>query len=104
MDADDLALGSDHEHVMLITHQQHTDHRAVPAACLDVDDAFPGASDEPVLVERRSLAVAASSNREDRHALLRDLGGDDLITVLQVDAAHAGGHAAYRAHLVLGEA
>ena len=41
---------------------------------------------------------------EDLGALLHDVGGDHLVVVLDLDAAHAGGAAAHRADLFLGEA
>src|SRR5436309_1942344 len=71
---------------------------------VEVDDALAGATLQAVLVERRALAVAALGDCEDLRALLHDVGRDDLVTLVHVDAAHAGGAAAHRSHLVLGEA
>src|SRR5205823_13951161 len=103
VDADDLALGRDHENVVTASQLQHADHGAVATAGLDVDDALARAALQAVLVERRALAVAAQGDREDLRALLHDVGRDDLVTLVHVDAAHAGGAAAHRAHLVLGK-
>src|SRR5438067_43142 len=103
VDADDLALGRDHENVVTASNLQHADHGAVATAGLDVDDALARAALQAVLVERRALAVAALGDREDLRALLHDVGRDDLVTLVHVDAAHACRAAAHRSHLVLGK-
>src|SRR5215470_19008230 len=65
VDADDLALGGDDEHVIAGAHLQHADDHAVAAAGLDVDDALAGAALQPVFVEWRALAVPALRDRQD---------------------------------------
>src|SRR5947207_14863007 len=104
MHPDDAALGGDHEDVVALSDLKHADHGAVAAAGLDVDDALAGATLEAIFVERRALAVAALGDRQDLRALLHDIGGDDLVALVHLDAAHAGRAAAHPAHLVLREA
>src|SRR3989475_5434104 len=104
VDADDLALGGDHEDVVAATHLQHPDHGAVATTGLDVDDALAGPALQAVLVERRALAVAALGDRQDLGALLHDVARDDLVALVHLDATHAGGAAPHRPHLVFGEA
>src|SRR5882724_10414211 len=101
--ADDLALRRDHEDVVAFADLEHAHDRAVAAAGLDVDDALARAALQPVLVERRALAVAPLGDGEDLRALLHDVARDDLVALLHLDAAHAAGAAAHRPHLVLGE-
>src|SRR5438094_667806 len=102
--ADDLAFRGDHEDVGAGPDLQHAHHRAVAAARLDVDDALARAALQPVLLERRPLTVAALGQGEDLGALLHDVGRDDLVALVHLDAAHAGGAAAHRTDLVLREA
>src|SRR4029453_15033550 len=104
VDADHLALGGDDEEVVAAPDLDHADHRAVAAGGLDVDDPLAGPALQPVLLERRALAEAALGDGEDLRALLHDVGADHLIVVLHLDAAHAGGAAAHRPDLFLGEA
>src|SRR6267378_745042 len=102
--ADDLAFRGDHEEVGAGPDLQHAHHRAVAAARLDVDDALARAALQPVLLERRPLTVAALGHGEDLGALLHDVARDDLVALVHLDAAHAGGAAAHRTDLVLREA
>src|SRR5882762_1929079 len=102
--ADDLAFRGDHEEVGTGPDLQHAHHRAVAAAGLDVDDALTRAALQPVLLERRPLTVAALGHGEDLGALLHDVARDDLVALVHLDAAHAGGAAAHRTDLVLREA
>src|SRR2546430_2210103 len=104
VEADDLALGRDHEDVVALADLEHAHDGAVAAAGLDVDDALARAALQPVLVERRALAVAPLRDRQDLSALLHDVGGDDLVALVHLDATHARGAATHRAYLVLGEA
>src|SRR5205807_113435 len=102
--ADDLAFRGDHEEVGAAPDLQHAHHRAVAAARLDVDDALTPAALQPVLLERRPLAVAALGHGQDLGALLHDVGRDDLVALVHLDAAYTGGAAAHRPDLVLREA
>src|SRR5262249_3963552 len=104
VDTDDLALGGDDEHVVTRPDLEHAHHGAVAAAGLDVDDALAGAALQPILVERRALAIAALGDRQDLRALLHDVAGNHRVVFLDLDATNAGGAAAHRSHLVLGEA
>src|SRR5947199_2911405 len=104
VEADDLALGRDHEDVVGLADLKHAHDGAVAAAGLDVDDALARAALQPVFVERRALAVAPLRDRQDLSALLHDVGGDDLVALVHLDATHARGAATHRAYLVLGEA
>src|SRR3989441_538842 len=104
VEADDLALGRDHEDVVALADLKHAHDGAVAAAGLDVDDALARAALQPVFVERRALAVAPLRDRQDLSALLHDVGGDDLVALVHLDATHARGAATHRAYLVLGEA
>src|SRR5262245_17926004 len=104
VDADDLALGGDDQHVVTRPDLEHAHHGAVATAGLDVDDALAGAALQPVFVERRALAVAAPGDRQDLRALLHDVPRDHRVILLDFDAADAGGATTHRSHLVLGEA
>src|SRR5437762_2316590 len=90
--ADDLAFRGDDEEVGTGPDLQHAHHRAVAAAGLDVDDALTRAALQPVFLERRPLTVAALGHGEDLGALLHDVARDDLVALVHLDAAHAGGH------------
>src|SRR5207302_7931312 len=102
--ADDLAFRGDDEEVGAAPDLQHAHHRAVAAARLDVDDALTPAALQPVPLERRPLAVAALGHGQDLGALLHDVGRDDLVALVHLDAAYPGGAAAHRPDLVLREA
>src|SRR5438874_2564362 len=102
--ADDLAFRGDHEEVGPGPDLQHAHHRAVAAAGLDVDDALARAALQPVFLERRPLTVTALGHGEDLGALLHDVARNDLVALVHLDAAHAGGAAAHRTDLVLREA
>src|SRR5207245_9363203 len=104
VEADDLALGRDHEDVVALADLKHAHDGAVAAAGLDVDDALARAALQPVFVERRALAVAPLRDRPDLSALLHDVGGDALVALVHLGATHARGAATHRAYLVLGEA
>src|SRR5262249_17772687 len=75
--ADQLPPGRHEEDVVAGTPRDEADHKAVPTAGLDVNDALATPPLEPVLVERRLLAIAPLGHREDRGAFLHHLGGDD---------------------------
>src|SRR6266478_3669941 len=75
----------------------------VAPAGLDVDDALAGPPLQPVLVEGRPLAETPLGDGEDRDAFLHDVRGDDLVAVVELDALHAAGAPAHRAHLFLRE-
>src|SRR2546425_10241313 len=77
VEADDLALGRDHEDVVALADLEHAHHGAVAAGRLDVDDPLAAAPGQPVLLEWCPLAEAALGDRENLRALLRDLGRDD---------------------------
>src|SRR5262249_2973588 len=104
VDADHLALGGDHEHVVARSHLQHADHVAVAARRLDVDDPLAAAPGESILVERCPLAVAALADGEDEGTFLHHLGGDDLVALLDLDASHAPRPPALGQDLLLAEA
>src|SRR2546430_1151894 len=55
-------------------------------------------------VERRPLAKAALGDGQDRDAFLHDVGGDDLVALVELDALHPTGVPARRAHFLLREA
>src|SRR5207302_1423010 len=101
---DDLALRGDDENVVRLPHLEHPDDVAVAATGLDVDDALARAALQPVLLERRPLAVAALGHGQDRRALLQHVGGDHLVAVLDLDPPHARRGPPHRARLLLGEA
>src|SRR5262249_24642179 len=103
VETDDLALGGDHQDIVTGADLQHTDHRAVAATGLDVDDALAGTALQSIFVERRTLAIAALGDRQDLRAFVHDVGGDDFVPVVDVDPADAGGAAAHRSDLVLRE-
>src|SRR3989454_83567 len=104
VEADDLALGRHDEDVVAIAPLEQGDDVAVATAGLDVDDPLARPALEPVLLERRPLAVPALGHGQDRDALLHDIGADDRVALFQLDASHASGAAPHRAHLLLGEA
>src|SRR5438093_7555946 len=99
-EADEPPLGGDDQHVVAFAHLDHADHRAVAAAGLDVDDPLAGPALQAVFVERRALAVAALGHGEDQRALLDDVGSNDLVALVDLDPAHAGGGAAHRAYFL----
>src|SRR2546425_569473 len=104
VEADHLALGRDDQDVVAVVHLEYGDDGAVTAAGLDVDDPLAGPSLQPVLVERRSLAEAALGDGQDRDPFLHDVGGDDLVALVELDALHPTGVPARRAHFLLREA
>src|SRR5262249_15284412 len=104
VEADHLALGRDDQDVVAVVHLQHGDHVAVTATRLDVDDPLAGPTLQAVLVERRPLAEPALGDGQDRHAFLHHVGGDDLVTLVELDALHAARAPAGRAHFLLREA
>src|SRR5437870_2267212 len=89
VETDDLALGRDHEDVVALADLKHAHDGAVAAAGLDVDDALARAALQPVFVERRALAVAPLRDRQDLSALLHDVGGDDLVALVETDGLDA---------------
>src|SRR5439155_26978347 len=99
VEADELALGRHDEDVIAIAHLEHGDDVAVATAGLDVDDPLARPALEPVLLERRPLAVPAVGPGQDRDALLHDIGADDLVAPFQPDAPYASGAAPPRAPL-----
>src|SRR5262249_52468654 len=100
---DAAALGGNREDVVRLADLQHADDGSVAPFRLDVDDALAPSPLEPVFLERRALAEAALGDREDRNALLDHLRRDDLIVVVNVDAADPARRAPHGAHLLLGE-
>src|SRR6266436_9359039 len=104
VEPDDLALRGDDENVVRLPHLEHPDDVAVAAPGLDVDDALARAALQPVLLERRPLPEPPFAHRKDGGTLDHDVGGDDLVAFLHIDAAHTGGAAAHRSHLVFREA
>src|SRR3989442_2543034 len=101
VEADELALGRHDEDVVAIAHLEHGDDVAVATAGLDVDDPLARPALEPVLLERRPLAVPALGHGEDRDALLHDIGADNRVALFQLDASHASRAALHQAHLLL---
>src|SRR5205807_9750979 len=67
-------------------------------------DAFRAADGLPVLPDLGALAVAVFGDHEEVHVVAGDVHGDDLAALADVHAAHAGGVAAHRARVGLGEA
>src|SRR5262249_47281847 len=104
VEADHLALGRDDQDVVAVVHLQHGDDVTVTAAGLDVDDPPAGPPLQAVLVERRPLAEPSLGDGQDRHAFLHDVGGDALVTLVELDALHAARAPAGRAHFLLREA
>src|SRR5499427_7831296 len=104
VEANHLALRRDDQDVVAVPHLEHGDDVAVAAAGLDVDDPLARPALQAILVERRALAEAALGDGEDADALLHDVGGDDLVTLVDLDPLHAAGAAAHRAHFFLREA
>src|SRR5215831_19150815 len=104
MEPDHLAFRRDDQDVVAVAHLEHRDDVAVATAGLDVDDPLAGAPLQPILLEGGALAVAALGDRENADALQHDVGGDDLVALVELDALHAAGPAAHRAHLFLREA
>src|SRR5262245_15167558 len=104
VEADHLALGRDHQNVVAVVHLEHGDDVAVAAAGLDVDDPLAGPSLKAILVERRPLAEPPLGDGQDRDPFLHDVGGDDLVTLVELDALDAAGAPPGRADFLLGEA
>jgi hypothetical protein len=71
---------------------------------LDALDALAAAALDVELVELGALAVAAVGDDEHRGVVAGDVARHDLVALAHLHAAHAGGRAAHRAHVVLGEA
>src|SRR4029453_17117482 len=86
VEPDHLALGRDDKDVVAVVHLQHGDDVAVAAAGLDVDDPLAGPPLQAVLVERRPLAESPLGDGQDRDPFLHDVGGDDLVTLIELDA------------------
>src|SRR5882724_5788474 len=103
VEANHLALGRDDQDVVPVAHLEHRDDVAVTAAGLDVDDPLTGPPLQPILSERRALAVATLGDGEDADALLHDVGGDDLVPLVELDALHATGATPHRPHFLLRE-
>src|SRR5262245_2182384 len=104
MESDHLALRRDDQDVVAVAHLEHRDDVAITTAGLDVDDPLAGAALQPILLERRALAIAALGDGQNADALQHDVGSDDLVALVELDALHAAGSAAHRAHLFLREA
>src|SRR6266566_5116009 len=104
VEADHLALRRDDQDVVALAHLEHGDDVAVAAAGLDVDDSLAGAALQAILVERRALAEAPFGDGEDADALQDDVGGDDLVALVELDALHAAGAPPHRAHFFFREA
>src|SRR5262249_9332123 len=104
MEPDHLALRRDDQDVVGVADLEHRDDVAVTAPRLDVDDPLAGPALQAVLLERRALAIAALGHGENADALQHDVGGDDLVALVELDALHAAGAAAHRTNLLLREA
>src|SRR6266566_2265345 len=104
VEANHFPVRRDDQNVVPVAHLEHGDHVAVAAAGLDVDDPLTGSPLQPILFERRALAVPALGDGEDAHALLHDVGGDDLVPLVELDALHATGTPPHRAHFFFREA
>src|SRR6185436_98333 len=100
---DQLPLGRHEQDVVALAHLDQPDHKPVTPARLDVEDPLAAAPLEPVFLERRLLPVAPIGHREDGGPLQDDLGRDDGILRIDVDALDAGGGPAHRADLLLAE-
>src|SRR5437867_5179301 len=101
VEADHLPVRGDDENVVPVAHLEHGDDVAVTAAGLDVDDPLTGPALQPILFERRALAVAALGDGEDADSFLHDVGGDDLVTLIEFDALHTAGAPPHRPHFLL---
>src|SRR5262245_23022278 len=104
MEPDHLALRRDDQDVVAVAHLEHRDDVAVTTAGLDVDDPLAGAALQAILLERGAFAVAALGDGQTADALQHDVGRDDLVALVELDALHAASPAAHRAHLFLREA
>src|SRR5690606_756893 len=85
-------------------HERRRD-RALLAGQADAAHALATTSLTVELVELGALAVAGLGHDQDRGVVAGDVARHDgVLVVLELHAAHAGGAAAHRAHVVLAEA
>src|SRR5262249_48895728 len=102
--AHDLAVLGDQHHLVLVADGEQVDHLAVALAGADVDQPLAAAALHAVLVDLGAFAVAVLADGQQRLVAAADDHVDDLLAVLRPDAPAAGGAAAHRPHVVLGEA
>ena len=98
------ARRSDEHQLVLRRDLQRADEAAIALRCLNADDALAAAALHRMLVDGRQLAVAVLRGRHDR-SCADDAERDDFLgRAGQLESADAGGRAAHRAHVLLGEA
>src|SRR4051812_37074931 len=99
-------LGHDH-HVILILYQADTDDRTVAVGRLDGNDALAAAGLAPVLGNGRPLTIAVLARGQERDVLfgfrVHDFKTDDLVPIVEFNAAHARSRPAHGADFVFGE-
>src|SRR6185436_10164862 len=101
--ANHRARRGDQHDLVLGRGLQRADEPAVALRGLDADDALTAAALHGMLVDRRQLAVTVLRGRHDRPGT-DDAERDDLVgRTGELQAAHAGGGAAHRAHVLLRE-
>jgi len=101
---DDVARAGDEHDVLLALHLQDAGNIPDLRHGLQVDRSLAAPRLNAVFVNRRAFAVAVLRNRQHKGVLRGNLHADDVIALIEVDAADAAGRAAHVAHVVFPEA
>src|SRR5581483_3738643 len=102
--ADHDATGRDHEDLVVDTDHERGHHEALLRRQLDRPDTLPTTTLPVEVLELRPLAVPRVGDDQHGDVVATRVEGHDLVARTQLHAAHAGGGAAHRAHVVLAEA